>query len=200
MIKLIKFSVKFLITAAALALILWFAWKYAIPKLEQKDSRNKTEYEVTKVFDGDTFEVLIGSKREKVRMLGIDTPESYDSDKLNSDAERTKRDKATIKKLGRLSTNFTKSLIENKRVLLETRPEDDNKDRYGRLLRYVYLPDGTHVNKLIVEEGYAVAYRRFKVYREKELVIAEKDARENKRGLWGDLEGFKYMENSAEPD
>lgn len=181
MIKLIKFSVKFLITAAALALIFWFVWKYAIPKLEQKDNRNKTEYEVTKVFDGDTFEVLIAGKKEKVRMLGIDTPESYDSDKLNSDAERTKRDKATIKKLGRLSTNFTKSLIENKKVLLETRPEDDDKDKYGRLLRYVYLPDGTLVNKKIVEEGYAVAFRKFKVYREKELVEAEKDARENKR-------------------
>jgi len=198
LIKLIKFSVKFLITAAALALIFWFVWKYAIPKLEQKDSRNKTEYEVTKVFDGDTFEVLIGGKKEKVRMLGIDTPESYDSDKLNRDAERTKRDKATIKQLGKLSTNFTKSLIENKKVLLETRPEDDDKDRYGRLLRYVYLPDGTHVNKKIVEEGYAVAFRKFKVYREKELVEAEKDARENKRGLWGDIEGLKYMESSSE--
>jgi micrococcal nuclease len=198
LIKLIKFSVKFLITAAALALIFWFVWKYAIPKLEQKDNRNKTEYEVTKVFDGDTFEVLIAGKKEKVRMLGIDTPESYDSDKLNSDAERTKRDKATIKKLGRLSTNFTKSLIENKKVLLETRPEDDDKDKYGRLLRYVYLPDGTLVNKKIVEEGYAVAFRKFKVYREKELVEAEKDARENKRGLWGDIEGLKYMESSSE--
>lgn len=198
MIKLIKFSAKFLVTAAALVLIFWFAWKYAIPKLEQKDSRNKTEYEVTKVFDGDTFEVLIAGKKEKVRMLGIDTPESYDSDKLNSDALRTKRDKETIKKLGQLSTKFTKSLIENKKILLETRPEDDDKDRYGRLLRYVYLPDGTHINKKIVEEGYAIAYRKFKVYREKELVEAEKDARKNRRGLWGDIEGLKYMESSAE--
>jgi micrococcal nuclease len=198
LIKLFKFSVKFLITAAALALIFWFVWKYAIPKLEQKDSRNKTEYEVTKVFDGDTFEVLIAGKREKVRMLGIDTPESYDSDKLNRDAERTKRDKAVIKRLGKLSTDFTKSLIENKKVLLETRPEDDEKDRYGRLLRYVYLKDGTFVNKKIVEQGYAVAFRKFKVYREKELIEAEKEARINKRGLWGEVEGLRYMEGSTE--
>jgi micrococcal nuclease len=198
LIKLFKFSVKFLITAAALALIFWFVWKYAIPKLEQKDSRNKTEYEVTKVFDGDTFEVLIAGKREKVRMLGIDTPESYDSDKLNRDAERTKRDKAVIKRLGKLSTDFTKSLIENKKVLLETRPEDDEKDRYGRLLRYVYLKDGTFVNKKIVEQGYAIAFRKFKVYREKELIEAEKEARINKRGLWGEVEGLRYMEGSTE--
>lgn len=166
-----------------------------MPKLEQKDNRGDDSalYKVTKVFDGDTFEVEISGKKEKVRMLGIDTPEKYDSEKLDRDTERTKRDKETIRKLGSLSSDYTVRLIGGKKVKLILDAKGDQNDKYGRLLRYVYLEDGTFVNKKIVEEGYATAFRKFKVSKEKELIEAEKNARENKRGLWGEIEGMKYL-------
>ena len=151
---------------------------------------------ITKVFDGDTFEAEINGKKEKVRMLGIDTPEKFDSDKLTRDMERTKKDSETIKKLGELSSQFTRKLLEGKKVLLEPDKSQDDKDKYGRLLRYVYLEDGTFVNEKIVAEGYAVVFRKFKVSKEKELIDAETDARKGKKGLWGDIEGLKYMESS----
>ncbi len=195
MIKAAKFTLKTLITLVTLALIAYFGWKYALPRLEQKDNRGDDSalYKVTKVFDGDTFEVEISGKKEKVRMLGIDTPEKYDSEKLDRDTERTKRDKETIRKLGSLSSDYTVRLIGGKKVKLILDAKGDQNDKYGRLLRYVYLEDGTFVNKKIVEEGYATAFRKFKVSKEKELIEAEKNARENKRGLWGEIEGMKYL-------
>lgn len=186
---------KTVVTLLTLALIIYFGWKYALPKLEQKNNRNDEQayYNVTKVFDGDTFEVEISGKKEKVRMLGIDTPEKYDSEKLNRDSERTKKDLETIRRLGSLASDYTVRLIGGKKVKLVPETKGDQIDKYGRLLRYVYLVDGTFVNKKIVEEGYATSFRKFKVSKEKELIDAESDARENKRGLWGEIEGKKYM-------
>jgi len=199
--SLIKLSSKFIVTLIVLAAFVYFGSKYVIPRLEQKDNRDKKEnavndlnfYPVTKVVDGDTFEVEIEGKKEKVRMLGIDTPEKFESSKLDKDSERTGNDKKTIKKLGELSSDYVKKLLSGKKVRLEADPIGDNKDRYNRLLRYVYLEDGTFVNLKIVEDGYANAYTRFEISKKNEIVQAERNARENKRGLWGDIEGLKYM-------
>ncbi|MBL8015761.1 MAG: thermonuclease family protein [Ignavibacteria bacterium] len=194
--SLIKLTFKSVFTIGVIVLMAYFGWKYIVPKLSEREQRERKEYTVTKVFDGDTFEAESNGKKEKVRMLGIDTPEKFDSDKLTRDMERTKKDSETIKKLGELSSQYTRKLLEGKKVLLEPDKTQDEKDKYGRLLRYVYLEDGTFVNKKIVSEGYAVAFRKFKVSKEKELVEAETDARKNKKGLWGDIEGLKYMESS----
>ena len=192
--SLIKLTFKTVTTVAVLALLVYFGWKYIIPKLDQKDSKNKPSYLVTKVFDGDTFEAEIDGKKEKVRMLGIDTPEKWESDKFDRDSERTGKDKETIKKLGSLSTDYTSGLISGKQVVLIPENKGDDKDKYGRLLRYVYLEDGTFVNLKIIEDGYANAYRKFNVSKQNEFIRAEKDARENKRGLWGNVDGLKYLE------
>jgi micrococcal nuclease len=128
-------------------------------------------------------------------MLGIDTPEKSESDKFNRDMERTGRDKETIRKLGNSAYEYTLRLIGGKKITLTKEPGGDDRDRYGRLLRYVYLEDGTFVNKKIVEDGYANAYRRYNLTKQKELVEAETEARTTKKGLWGDLDGLKYFEN-----
>ncbi len=192
--SLIKLTFKTVSTIAVLVLLAYFGWKYIIPKLDQKNTKDNRSYLVKKIFDGDTFEVEIGGKSEKVRMLGIDTPEKWSSDKFDRDAERTGKDKETIKKLGTLSSEFTARLIGGKKVILEPDAKGDDKDKYGRLLRYVYLEDGTFVNLKIVEEGYANAYRKFNVTKQKEFIKAETDAREKKKGLWGDIDGLKYMD------
>jgi len=205
--SLIKLGSKLVFGIIILIAFIYFGIQYVIPKLEEKEEKDKKDvkekvvrsdnnfYPVTKVTDGDTFEVEIDGKKGKVRMLGIDTPEKWESNKLDKDAERTKNDKKTIQKLGDLASQYTKKLISGKKVRLEPDPINDDRDRYGRLLRYVYLEDGTFVNLRIVEDGFANAYTKFPIIKKDEFVSAERKARENKRGLWGDVEGLNYMGN-----
>jgi micrococcal nuclease len=145
---------------------------------------------VIRVVDGDTFEL---DTKERVRLLGIDTPEKYESKKLDRDVETSGMDKNTIKKLGQLASDYVKGFVEGKRVRLERDPTNDDKDRYGRLLRYVYLEDGTCVNAKIVEDGYAQVYEQFPVTKMDEFRKLQRDARENNRGLWGPVEGLKQF-------
>jgi micrococcal nuclease len=168
----------------------YFSWVYIYPKLIEHDTRQSEYHYVKKVTDGDTFELENG---EKVRLLGIDAPEKFESQKLNSDAERSGRDKKTIQKLGQLSSQFARELLDGKKVRLVPEPDYEDKDKYGRLLRYVYLEDGTFVNKKIVEEGYAYAYRKFPVTKLDELIEAERRARTQKTGLWGSVDGLKQL-------
>ena len=154
-------------------------WGFSIPL---GPSYSYDDIGVKRVVDGDT---LLLENGERVRLIGIDTPEMHESDKLYRDAKRTNQDAGAIKQLGRQSYEFTKKLIEGKRVKLEF--DVENQDRYGRLLAYVYLKDGTFVNAEIIKQGYAslmsippnVKYADMfkKLYAE---------ARENHRGLWGE--------------
>jgi endonuclease YncB( thermonuclease family) len=80
-----------------------------------------------------------------------------------------------------------------------------NRDRYNRLLRYVYLPDGTDVNKLNIEQGYAFYYPYFPFSKKAEFAAAEKSAQDAKKGLWGactptptDNGGYKMDETQAQ--
>jgi len=135
---------------------------------------------VTRVVDGDTLKLETG---ERVRLIGIDTPELHESDKLRRDAQRSGQSAGAIQEMGRRAYEFTRNLVEGKRVRLEF--DVQKYDKYDRLLAYVYLQDGTFVNADIVKEGYAnlltippdVKYAELfqKMYQE---------ARENNRGLW----------------
>ncbi|MCX5695677.1 MAG: thermonuclease family protein [Candidatus Omnitrophica bacterium] len=141
---------------------------------------NYADVLVTRAVDGDT---LLLESGERVRLIGIDTPELHESNKLYRDAQRTKQDVTTIQKLGRRSYEFTKNLVEGKRVSLEF--DVERYDRYKRLLAYVYLKDGTFVNAKIVEEGYAslMTYPPNVKYADLFLKLYQQ-ARQNKRGLW----------------
>ena len=145
----------------------------------QPESRYADIY-VRRVVDGDTLELQGG---ERVRLIGIDTPEVHESEKLHRDARRSRQDIRAIKAMGERSWEFTKGLAEGKAVRLEF--DVEKRDRYGRFLAYVYLADGTFLNAKIVEGGYAslmtfppnVKYANLflRLYRE---------ARQNRRGLW----------------
>ncbi len=141
---------------------------------------NYSDILVTRAVDGDT---LLLESGERVRLIGIDTPEMHESNKLYRDAQRTKQDVSTIQKLGRQAYEFTKNLVEGKRVSLEF--DVEKYDRYKRLLAYVYLKDGTFVNAKIVEEGYAslMTYPPNVKYADLFLKLY-REARENRRGLW----------------
>jgi micrococcal nuclease len=126
---------------------------------------------VTKVVDGDT---IILENGQTVRFIGIDTPETVDP-------------RRPVGCFGKEASNKTKSLLTGKEVILKKDVSDT--DKYQRILRYVYLPldDGQtlFVNDYLVREGYAKNYTYPPdVKYNEQFLQAEKEARENKRGLW----------------
>lgn len=129
-------------------------------------------YLVSRVIDGDTIELENG---ERVRYIGIDTPETVDPRK-------------PVQCFGVEASTRNKELVEGKRVWLVKDVTD--RDRYGRLLRYVYLgdpqsPESIFVNLELVKEGFAHSYSYPPdVAHQEEFVSAERDAREQGRGLW----------------
>lgn len=128
-------------------------------------------YQVTEFVDGDTIAVDMNGHGEKIRFIGVDTPETHDPRK-------------SVQCFGQVAAEFTKSFIVNNNVRLEADPLDTNRDRYDRLLRYVYLPDGRMVNSEIIKQGYGFAYTGFPFTKSVEFVELQRHARENKLGLW----------------
>jgi micrococcal nuclease len=145
---------------------------------------------VTRVVDGDTFELSDG---REVRLIGIDTPEKYNTSKLRSDAERTGQDIETIQALGRAATQEAKRLVAGKRVELEFDHNNapDHKGSYGRTLAYVWvLSEGGQraymVNRKLVADGYAHAYLKYPSERGEAFARLERKARKQNAGLWGE--------------
>lgn len=124
---------------------------------------NIVHKKVAFVIDGDTFELENG---ERVRFIGIDTPETPDECYSKEAAEKTKQ------------------LIDG--VVVGLKKDVSETDKYGRLLRYVYMGD-LFINDVLVREGYAkVTTYPPDVQFQEQLLEAEREARKNKRGLWGE--------------
>jgi len=135
---------------------------------------------VRRVVDGDT---LLLENNQRVRLIGIDTPEMHDSDKLVRDARRSGEEAETIKRLGRQAYEFTRNLAEGKRVRLEF--DAERFDKYKRLLAYAYLSDGTFLNAEIIGQGYASPMTYPPNVRHADLFLKlYRQAREERRGLW----------------
>lgn len=129
-------------------------------------------YPVIKVVDGDTIEVQEDGTIVKVRLIGIDTPEVVDPRKV-------------VQCFGREASNEAHRMLDGQSVSLETDPSQDTHDKYGRLLAYAYLPDGTFFNEHMISAGFAHEYAyRFPYKYQKRFKAAEKAAREAQRGLW----------------
>jgi micrococcal nuclease len=126
-------------------------------------------YLCTRVVDGDTIIVNIDGKKERVRLIGVDTPE-------------TKHPNKPVEYFGREASAFTKGMVEGKKVKLEY--DWQRRDKYGRLLAYVYLEDGTFLNTEIIKQGYGFAYTRFPFKFLDKFRQYEREARENNKGLW----------------
>ncbi len=131
-------------------------------------------YEVVSVLDGDTFEVKIGKSIWKVRLLGVDTPETVDPTK-------------PVQCFGKEASDKTKELLLNHSVKLSSDPTQDPLDKFNRLLAYVYV-DEIFVNKYLIQNGYAREYTYSKAYeQQKEFRKLEKESEKNKTGMWGSL-------------
>ena len=130
------------------------------------------------VYDGDTLKVAgIG----KVRLLGIDTLEHEDSSR-DRGFTRLGVPAKNLRPMAKAALQHNIALVKNRTVRLAT--EEEERDRYGRLLAYVYLEDGTQLNRLLLEKGLAVVYRRFSFAHKQDFLQAEKTARQAERGLW----------------
>jgi micrococcal nuclease len=152
------------------------------PKGAYPGSGNYAAILVERAVDGDTLKLVNG---ERVRLIGIDTPEVHESEKLYRDSRKSGQDVKTIQAMGRRSAAFTKGLVEGKTVRLEF--DVEKRDKYKRLLAYVYLPDGTFVNAEIVKQGYAslMTYPP-NVKHAEEFLKLYRQARDSKLGLWKD--------------
>jgi micrococcal nuclease len=133
---------------------------------------------VTWVYDGDTLEV---SGVGKVRLLGIDTPEHDRSDR-DKNYRRLGANPRRLRAAGREARIFNIRLAKGQMVRLVT--DREVRDRYGRLLAYVFLPDGRLLNRLLLDEGLAVVYRRFDIARKSEFLAAEETAHARRKGFW----------------
>jgi micrococcal nuclease len=139
---------------------------------------------VLRVVDGDTLKIEHGGRIENLRLIGIDTPESRVNQKAKRDAARNREDIEKIINLGQEATRYAKSLVKpGDRIKIEF--DRQFRDKYGRLLGYVYLPNGKMLNEEIVKAGYAnlMTYPPNVKYEDR-FLRAYREARENNRGLW----------------
>ena len=142
----------------------------AITSKNAGNQKNQT-YKVLKVVDGDTIQIDYNGTKEKVRLIGIDTPESVHPDEAKNNEN------------GKIASEYTKKLLTDKSVSLELDVQE--RDKYGRILAYVYL-DGEMVNKKLLADGYAqVATFPPNVKYVKEFTQIQKEAKDSGKGLWG---------------
>ena len=124
---------------------------------------------VVKVTDGDTITVSVDGIEERVRLIGIDSPELH----------------RPVECFGSQAADHLTELLTGASVQLIADPSQDDRDRYGRLLRYVELADGTDVNAELIRDGYAFEYTYDKPYRRQTVFRhQEAAARSAAAGLW----------------
>lgn len=156
--------------------------KKEIKKVEPTTNNTFDEAKVIRVVDGDTIHVLFNGQKYKIRMIGVDTPETVHPNK-------------PVEYYGKEASNFTKKSLSNKTVYLQK--DVSETDKYGRLLRYIWLsrpssnePSEEEIinnmyNAILVKEGYAQAYTYQPDSKYSNLFTRlQRDAREHNTGLW----------------
>lgn len=138
---------------------------------------NKQKAEVLKVVDGDTISVLLNGERETIRIIGINTPETVDPRK-------------TVECFGIEASDKAKEYFKEKdyKVWLEKDPTQGERDKYQRLLRYVFSDKGTQdYGFMMIKTGYAHEYTYSTSYKyQASYKDAQIYAQNNKLGLWAD--------------
>ena len=151
-------------------LIFLFTFLFFFAKAQLQEN---TWYKVSKITDGDTFYVMTkNSEKFKIRLIGINAPESYNVGK-----------KFRKEYFGKEAKVFATNLLKNKKVKLTF--DVQKTDRYGRILAYAYLENGVFLNQYLVENGFAVVATFPPNVKFVEVFTkAEKSARNKKLGLW----------------
>lgn len=179
--------------SAALALLLaagiWWAGQAGwLGKTGQSPGSSQPGlYGINHFVDGDTIAVNMNGKVESVRFIGIDTPETH-------------KPNTPVQCYGPAAAAYTKRLIGSNSVRLVSDSLSTDRDRYDRLLRYVYLPDGTLVNEELVRNGYAFYYPYFPFSKSTAFKADQQAAMAAHKGLWGNCspkptDGGGYVSN-----
>lgn len=139
---------------------------------------------VERITDGDTFSVIFNGRKEKIRLIGIDTPESRRNDRSKKQGKEERLNQEEIVAMGKEAKAFiARQIKKGDRVKLEFDVQE--RDKYGRFLCYVYLEDGRMLNEIMIGEGYAYPLTIApNVKYESKFRDAFVSARENSRGLW----------------
>lgn len=136
------------------------------------NEKPKNLFSVVKVIDGDTIDVSISGKIERIRLIGVDTPEIVDPRK-------------TIQCFGKEASEKVHKLLDGKKVSLETDLSQGDKDKYSRLLRHVFTEDNINVAHELILSGFAHEYTYSTPYKyQKEFKEAQQFAEKNQLGLW----------------
>lgn len=143
-------------------------------------------YKVLEVYDGDTIAIDMNGATEKIRMIGVDTPETH-------------KPNTPVQCYGPEASNYTKRLLTGKAVRLQADPTNDNRDRYDRLLRYVYTEQNVMVDQSLIEQGLGFAYLSFPFEKSAEFAAAQDRAKAAGLGLWAacqpTLEKGRWLSN-----
>lgn len=164
-----------LFTVAAILIGGWFVVPQTDTQHHAPDkvvAKTANDFRVIRVVDGDTIVVALNHKPETIRLLGVNTPETV---KPNS----------PVQCYGPEASKYMKELLTNKIVRLEADPSQDDRDKYHRLLRFVFLDD-KNINEELIRNGFAREYTYKIPYKyQKEFRADQKEAKKNGIGLWG---------------
>ncbi|MGL4485352.1 MAG: thermonuclease family protein [Anaerovoracaceae bacterium] len=165
-------NTKYLLSLAIFILI--FSFTACTNSIFDNTPGEKEPAYVSRVIDGDTIKVELNSgEKESLRLIGIDTPESVHPDKAKNSKE------------GKIASSYTKKILEGKNVGLEFDLQE--RDKYGRLLAYVYIEDEL-INLTLLKEGYAKTLTvPPNIKYESEFLKAQRKAAVDQKGFWKDF-------------
>lgn len=178
------------VLVCSVGLVLFFSTERGQQVLDDIAETNPALHEVIRVSDGDTIVVSLNGVEEKIRFIGVDTPERNHESK----GKQCYAEEATV---------YLQNALQGSRVRLEADPLNDNRDRYERLLRHVYREDGLLLNQELIAGGYGFALTSFNHSKLDEFIATETDARTDMRGLWSaceyNLKDGYYQTETIEP-
>ncbi len=144
-------------------------------------------YEVVRVVDGDTFIASIDGQNVRVRLIGVDTPESVHPNKA-------------VEHFALEASAFLKNMLTGEQVYFiydQNNSATNHKDRYDRMLAYAYRArDSLFVNAEIIRQGYGHAYSKYPFSRMEEFIKLERNARHQNLGLWADTDDYPAVSDS----
>ncbi|WP_307864636.1 thermonuclease family protein [Allobranchiibius sp. CTAmp26] len=142
---------------------------------------------VLSVIDGDTIAVRIDGVRRKIRLIGVDTPE-------------TRKPNTPVQCFGKQASSEMQSLVQSRSVRLQADPSQGDVDKYGRSLRYVFTADGRNVAQTLIAGGFGREYTYDTAYRyQAPFRAAESAARRTHAGLWGACPSFGSPVEGSRP-
>jgi micrococcal nuclease len=181
-----KKIIKFLLGVLFLVLLIFFQTYFVDKPRQKKDDTQAQKVVLDRAVDGDTLILKINGERERVRLIGMDSPESV---KPNSPVEC----------FGKEASIHAKEILKDKKIEFVSDPSQDTRDRFGRLLGYLFfIENGNRINfaEKMIYDGYAYEYTYNKnhPYRyQLDFKNAQISADKNKRGLWA-IENCLYKQ------